>query len=373
VRIAISAESFLPRTNGVANSVAQVALTLRQLGHDLLILAPDSYRDDHFHGIPVQRVRSIEIPGVHDVDVAVTTANRMAAVLEDFAPDVVHLASPFVQGRVVLQAARACGLPTVAVFQTHVSGYANHYRLSGVSFLADSVVRGVHRNATLTLAPSRDCVDYLTGLGVEAIRLWGRGVDVAQFSPSRRSAALRASWSPAGRPVVGYVGRLAPEKGVEMLAGLSAAADVQVVVIGDGPCRADLERLMPEAHFTGRLLGSDLAEAMASLDVLVAPGELETFCQVVQEGMASGVPVVAPAIGGPRDLVDHGVTGLLYEPGHRHGMERLVRLLTNDHALATRLTDAAQAWVAGRTWGALTDELIAHYEDVRLGSRLAAA
>jgi phosphatidylinositol alpha 1,6-mannosyltransferase len=231
----------------------------------------------------------------------------------------------------------------------------------------------VHRNATLTLAPSRDCVDYLTGLGVEDIRLWGRGVDVARFSPVHRSTTLHDSWSPSGRRVVGYVGRLAPEKGVEMLAGLAASPDVQVVVIGDGPCRVDLEKLMPEAHFTGRLLGHDLAEAMASLDVLVAPGELETFCQVVQEGMASGVPVVAPAIGGPRDLIDHGATGLLYEPGHRHGMERLVRLLANDRPLVSRLTAEAHAWVAGRTWGALTDELITHYEDVRLGARLAAA
>lgn len=364
VRIAISAESFLPRTNGVANSVAHVARSLRHLGHDCLIIAPDTFPGRDFEGMPVHRVRSVQIPGVHDVDIAVTSTAKMSAELEAFNPDVVHLASPFVLGRQVLAAARANGIPAVAIYQTHVAGFAHHYGLSGVSFLADSIVRAVHRSADLTLAPSRQCVDYLTGLGVPRIRLWGRGVDLARFSPTRRSRELRDRWSPDGRPVVGFVGRLAPEKGVHMLAGLAASDEVRVVIVGDGPMRGELARLMPQAVFMDRLLGDDLVTAVASMDVLVAPGELETFCQVVQEGMASGVPVVAPAIGGPLDLVEHGETGLLYPPGDRLALEDHVRRVVTDEVLAARLRRNGLEQVSTKSWLAITNELLGHYSDV---------
>jgi phosphatidylinositol alpha 1,6-mannosyltransferase len=252
----------------------------------------------------------------------------------------------------------------VAVYQTHIAGFAQHYGLSGVSFLADSVVRAVHRSADLTLAPSRQCVDYLAGLGVQRIRLWGRGVDMGRFSPARRSRALREHWGPDGRPVVGFVGRLAPEKGVHMLAGLAASRDVRVVIVGDGPMRGDLGRLMPQARFTDRLLGGELSTADASIDALLAPGELETFCQVVQDAVASGVPVVAPAVGGPLDLVEHGVTGLLYAPGNRRGMEAPVRQVAFDEVLAARLRRGGLEQVASRSWLAATQELMQHYCDV---------
>jgi phosphatidylinositol alpha 1,6-mannosyltransferase len=334
------------------------------MGHQCLIIAPDTFPRRDFDGILVHRVRSVKIPGVHDVDVAVTSTARLCAELEAFAPDVVHLASPFVLGRQVLAASRACGIPSVAVYQTHVAGFAQHYGLSGVSFLADSIVRGVHRAADLTLAPSRQCVDYLAGLGVQRIRLWGRGVDLGRFTPMRRSRALRERWSPDGRPVVGYVGRLAPEKSVNMLAGLAASGDVRVVIVGDGPMRGELSRLMPHARFTDRLLGDDLVTAVASMDVLVAPGELETFCQVVQEAMASGVPVVAPAVGGPLDLVTPNETGLLYAPGDRRGMEALVRRVAFDEVLAARLRRGGREQVASRSWLAVTHELMGHYSEV---------
>jgi phosphatidylinositol alpha 1,6-mannosyltransferase len=348
----------------VANSVAHVARSLRHLGHDCLIIAPDTFRHSDFEGMPVHRVRSVQIPGVHDVDIAVTSTAKMTAELEAFNPDVVHLASPFVLGRQVLAAARASRIPAVAIYQTHVAGFAHHYGLSGVSFLADSIVRAVHSSAHLTLAPSRQCVDYLTGLGVPRIRLWGRGVDLARFSPTRRSHVLRDRWSPDGRPVVGFVGRLAPEKSVHMLAGLAASSDVQVVIVGDGPMRSELGRLMPQALFMDRLLGDDLVTAVASMDVIVAPGELETFCQVVQEGMASGVPVIAPAAGGPLDLVEHGETGLLYPPGDRQALEELVRRVVMDEVLTARLRRNGLSQVCSKSWLAITQELLGHYSDV---------
>jgi phosphatidylinositol alpha 1,6-mannosyltransferase len=197
--------------------------------------------------------------------------------------------------------------------------------------------------------------------------MWGRGVDLTQFDPSHRSAELRASWGADGRKVVGFVGRLAPEKNVQLLREFASDPSMTVVIVGDGPSRVALEQSMPNAHFTGRLSGHDLAVTMASMDILVAPGELETFCQVVQEGMASGVPVVAPAIGGPRDLIEHESTGLLYRPGKRAEMVDHVMRLMSDDLLYARISRTGHAWVQGRTWSALGDQLIEHHRRVSLG------
>ena len=374
MRIAIAAESFLPRANGVSNSVVQVSRHLRRRGIPCLIIAPDSYPDDHFEGTPVHRVRSVEIPGVHDVDITVSSGQAMREIIEGFGATSVHLASPFVLGWQALTGAQLADVPVIAAFQTHISGFAHHYGFSPVAFLADSVVRRIHRNAQLNLAPSRDSVDYLRGLGISRIATWGRGVDLSQFDPALRSTELRSSWNAGDRKVVGFVGRLAPEKNAHLLAGFARNRDLSVVIVGDGPNRHTLEKQMPQATFTGRLTGRDLAAAIASMDVLVAPGELETFCQVVQEGMASGVPVVAPSIGGPRDLIEHEITGLLYRPGSSDDMSAQVSRLLSDELLHARVSKAAHSWVQGRTWEALGDQLIEHHRQVTSGdfSRLAA-
>lgn len=198
-------------------------------------------------------------------------------------------------------------------------------------------------------------------------------MDVTGFAPSARSAALRRQWSPDGRPIVGFVGRLAPEKHVERLTALSARGDLQVVVVGDGVDRDKLRNAMPAAVFTGALYGAELATAYASMDVFVHPGEHETFCQTVQEAMASGLPVVAPAAGGPIDLVTPMQTGILL--GVNEFADRLPTAV--DHLIAerARYSVAARRSVLDRTWPAICDELLGHYEAVtgpRRGTKLRA-
>jgi phosphatidylinositol alpha 1,6-mannosyltransferase len=187
-------------------------------------------------------------------------------------------------------------------------------------------------------------------------------VDITGFAPSTRDEALRRAWSPGGKPIVGFVGRLAPEKHVERLAPLIGRDDLQLVIVGDGVDRAKLETVLPSAVFTGALYGAELAAAYASMDVFVHAGEHETFCQAVQEAMASGLPVVAPNAGGPRDLVAPYRTGLLLDV---HEFE--AKLADSvDHLIAERqrYSVAARRSVLGRTWPAICDELLGHYDDV---------
>jgi phosphatidylinositol alpha 1,6-mannosyltransferase len=265
-----------------------------------------------------------------------------------------------------MHAARYLGVPTVAVFQTDVAGFAESYGIGFTAKAAWAWTRMVHSRVDRTLAPSTAAMENLAAHRIPRVFKWARGVDIAGYAPSARDESLRKRWSPDGKPVIGFVGRLAPEKHVERLAVLARRDDLQLVIVGDGVDRAKLQSTLSGAVFAGALYGEELATAYASMDVFVHPGEHETFCQAVQEAMASGLPVIAPDAGGPRDLVAPMHTGLLLPVGEFES-----RLATSvDHLLTERqrYSAAARRSVLGRTWPAICDELIGHYEAV-LGMR----
>jgi phosphatidylinositol alpha 1,6-mannosyltransferase len=367
VRIAIVAESFLPLMNGVTHSILRVLDHLQERGDEVLVIAPSSHDGEEpgrVKGAVVHRLPAVPLAGYTNVRVALGGVYRVKRILADYAPDVVHLASPFVLGWRAAQAADQLGIPTVAVYQTEVPSYAGRY---GVPFLENwawSRVENIHLLATRTLVPSTFALNQLRGRGIPRVRMWRRGVDTARFSPGKRDDGWRASVAPNGERIIGYVGRLAVEKQVEDLAALSGMPGTRLVVVGDGPQRGALEAALPDAVFTGFLGGDDLARAVASFDLFVHPGEFETFCQTIQEAMASGVPVVATGRGGPLDLVRNSQTGWLYEPGDLSAMRARVQDLVGDDAKRRAFAAAAHASVQDRTWPALCTELVQHYDEV---------
>ena len=375
MRVAIVAESFLPNVNGVTNSVLRVIEHLRCTGHEALVIAPDTPRGepaaDKIHeGIRVHRVPSRMFPKINSLPLGVPRP-RMVSVLRGFDPDVVHLASPALLGYGGLHAARYLGVPTVAVFQTDVAGFAESYGVGFAARTAWAWTRHLHSKADRTLAPSTAAMENLTAHRIPRVHKWARGVDITGFAPSARDENLRRRWSPQNKPIVGFVGRLAPEKHVERLTALSAREDLQLVIVGDGVDRAKLETLLPTAVFAGALYGEELAAAYASMDVFVHPGEHETFCQAVQEAMASGLPAIAPNAGGPRDLIAAYRTGLLlpvdeFEAKLPEAVEHLI-------AERQRYSMAARRSVLTRTWPAICDELLGHYDEVIGLRRLKAA
>ncbi len=364
MRVALLAESFLPHMNGVTGSVLHVLRHLAEAGHETLVIAPksgDVIAD--LHGARTELLRSVPLPSYPEVRVVFARAARLGALLRDFDPDVVHLASPFVLGWQGLAAADALHIPSVAVYQTDVVAYAQKYGLPHATALVAGHVARLHRRATLTLAPSSASTRQLEQLGVDRIRRWGRGVDAVRFAPEHRDDAWRAEVAPGGQRIVGYVGRLAPEKQVDDLRALADLPGTRLVVVGDGPSRPTLERALPDAVFTGHLSGAELARVMAGFDVFVHPGESETFGQTIQEALSSGVPVVATGVGGPLDLVRSSVDGWLYRPGDLDDLRARVADLVGDDAKRSAFAAAARAAVHGRTWEALTRDLVGHYTD----------
>ncbi|ORX01254.1 alpha-mannosyltransferase [Mycobacterium triplex] len=367
MRVAIVAESFLPHVNGVSNSVIRVLEHLRRTGHEALVIAPDTPPGEppaeRIHdGIRVHRVPSRMFPKVTTLPLGVPRP-RLLKVLRGFQPDVMHLASPALLGYGGVRAARYLGVPTVAVYQTDVPGFAESYGIGITTRAAWAWFRHLHRLADRTLAPSTATMESLVAHRIPRVHHWARGVDIMGYAPSARDEALRRHWSPEGKPIVGFVGRLAPEKHVERLAGLAAAGDVQLVIVGDGVDQQKLQSAMPTALFTGAMYGAELAAAYASMDVFVHTGEHETFCQVVQEALASGLPVIAPDAGGPRDLVTPWRTGLLL--GVHEFEQRLPEAVGHLLAERPRYSHAARKSVLARTWPAICDELLGHYTAVQ--------
>ncbi|MEV5510588.1 glycosyltransferase family 4 protein [Streptomyces orinoci] len=372
MRVAIVTESFPPDINGVAHCAWQTARHLARRGHQPLVVTPARRGEpagpaaaagaDAAGPCPVVRVPSLPLPGYPQVRVALP-GRRLAAVLAGQRPDLIHLASPFVLGARAMTAAARLGVPAVTVYQTDIASYARVYLGMGDG-LAWRRIRAVHGAADRTLAPSTAALRDLAEHGVPRVRLWPRGVDLERFQPARRDVELRRALAPAGELIVGYVGRLAPEKRVELLAGVCALPGVRLVVVGEGPSAAALRAVLPGARFLGCRTGDELARIFASLDVFVHPGTMETFCQTLQEAQASGVPVVAPAVGGPLDVVRHARTGLLVRPEDAGALAEAVQLLKASRRQRAEYGRAGRQSVLGRGWSVIGDLLLEHYQEV---------
>lgn len=363
--MAIITESFPPDVNGVANSVLRVCEHLVARGHEPMVIAPQpAVNRTRVPGplpYPVHRVASVGMPGYPGFRLGLPV-RQIVAALREHKPDVVHLASPFVLGAWGADAAAKLDVPVVAVYQTDVPGYARAYRVAFAERTAWWWSRRIHSRAARTLAPSTSTAATLMAHGIGNVWLWRRGVDTTLFHPHKREEAIRRAIAPQGQTLVGYVGRLAAEKRIELLAATARRLGIRVVIVGDGPARGALQKAMPSAVFVGERHGDQLARLYASLDVFVHTGPLETFCQTIQEAMASGVPVVAPAVGGPLDLVQHGRTGYLVPPLDSSAIDTAVNTLATDSALARQLGRAGRATVEDRTWTAIGDELLDHYQ-----------
>jgi len=368
VRIAYVTESFPPDVNGVAHTAVRVAEHLLTRGHQPLVIAPEpaggAARPDAGFEFPIVRVRSVGVPVYPGFRVGLPGRRVREAVAAHDA-DLVHLAGPFVLGAGGCAAARRLGVPIVAVYATDLPAYARAYHTGRVGQeIAWRRLRRIHNAADRTLAPCTATAIDLHANGVERVRVWARGVDCVRFDPAKRSERVRNELAPHGELLVGYIGRLAAEKRVDLLAQVATLPGVRLVIVGSGPAEIAIRRALPSAIFLGQRGGEHLARIYASLDVFAHAGPHDTFGQTLQEAAASGLPVVAPAAGGPLDLVRDGVTGFLVRPGDAAALAAAVARLSADPALRMAQGLAGRHMVLGRSWPVMCDELISHYVDV---------
>lgn len=364
MKVLFVTESWPPAMNGVATSSVRLVTELRERGHDTRVIAPTV---DESPSPGLHRAKSMRVGPTQEYTVGRLGA-RCVRMIEEWHPDIVHVASPLSVGYSALRAARKRAIPTIAAYMTDFTAFAGQAlaRFPGheaAGRLFGKVQQGVHSMATINVACSQYALDTLRGWGSPVPREWLRAIDTTRFTPSARAARL------ASRPevrTIGYAGRLAGEKELDLIASLQGIDGTRLKIIGDGPARSRLERLMPDAEFTGKLSGPAYPEAVSSLDLFVHPGRGETLSQVVLEALSSGVPCIVPDAGsGSTELVTPGASGRHFAAGSSEAL-RAAALVE----LSERQRDPFEiaATVGHRTWDSSMRSLLASYDEA-LGAR----
>jgi glycosyltransferase involved in cell wall biosynthesis len=371
MRIALFTETFVPKIDGIVTTLCETVRHLRNLGHEVLVFAPDggsAGRVADFEGARIIGMKGHSFPLYPELRLSLPRAS-MRAQIREFEPDLLHVADPALLGIAALYYSGganggALRLPLVVSYHTDLPAYLHYYGLGMLEPHIWRIMRVRHNRATVNLCTSAAMLEQLSQHGIERVALWPGGVDTARFHPCRRSEAMRARLtndSPAS-PLLVYVGRLSPEKDIErikpMLQALPAA---RLALVGDGPHRKVLERHfagMP-VYFAGFLRGEELAAAYASCDVFVMPSRTETLGLVVLEAMSSGLPVVGARAGGIPELIQDG-TGCLFDSDGE--AIDAIRSFLNCSEKREAAGIAARAVATSHSWKAATLKLIEHYK-----------
>lgn len=366
-RLALFTDTWVPQVNGVARTLDRLVAECHRRGVETLVITPeDADADDRLPGIERWPARPFwAYPQLH---MASPSAARARERLAAFRPTLVHAATPFGIGLSGRQAARALGLPLVTSYHTHFSAYLEHYRLQALDVVSWPFLRWFHNGGRRTFVPTHDVARQVEANGFRGVRVWGRGIDADRFSPAHRSDALRARLGcTRDTCLVAYVGRLAPEKGIDtamaaMAPLLAGARDrVHFALVGDGPAEERLRASAPlGTTFLGRLEGAALAEFYASADVFLFPSTTETFGNVVLEAMASGVAVVSHH-DGPTAEFAHAGTALPVDVRSASAITAAVRALMDDPMRRHQLASAGRQEALRRGWSRIWDDLFGAY------------
>ena len=289
--------------------------------------------------------------------------------LKQFRPDIIHIATPDLLGYRALKLAQVWRVPVVASYHTRYESYLKHYWYwKPLTGLVTRYLRYFYGACREIYVPSASMADTLRADGLrDNFRLWPRGIDSRRFHPGKRSGAWRARHGIGPSDVViVHVSRLVREKRTDVLAQtlrqLSAMGVAhKALIVGDGPERAALEALLPDAIFSGTLDGEELAAAYASSDIFFFPSETESFGNVTLEAMASGLPCVCADATGSRSLVVPGVTGLLAVPGRVAQFAAHIAALAHDEGLRKQMGAAAWGRSQGFSWDGTLAQLLGYY------------
>ncbi|MFN8465011.1 MAG: glycosyltransferase family 1 protein [Caldilineaceae bacterium] len=373
MRVALFTETFLPKVDGIVNTLCHLLEHLAARGHESILFAPDGgpaqFAQTRVYGLPSMPLPFY--PELRLVPPLISVMNQLRA----FQPDLVHVINPVSLGIVGLEHGRRLKVPVVASYHTDVPGFAARWGLGILYHPLMQFFRWLHNYADLNLCPSLPTLRELQRYGYKRLNVWGRGVDSSLFHPGKRSLDWRrgVSNNESEKPLLLYVGRLSPEKRVDwLLPVLDSLPEARLVIVGDGPTRPRLERMFSgrAVHFTGYLRGEQLAQAYASCDIFVFPAANETLGNVVLEAMASGLPVVAPRSGGVQDHVVPDTTGLLFDPGAQRELVSAVAQLIHQPLQAQLLGANGRRAIEARSWALVLDDLFVQYARV-LNSRTA--
>jgi len=342
LRIALFSGNYNYVRDGANQALNRLVAYFEAQGHKTRIYSPTSPTPAFPPAGTLISVPSISFPGRGDYRLARGLPEALKRDIRAFAPDIFHLSAPDPLGHSAKKLARAMGVPVVASVHTRFETYLEYYGLGWVRPAGEALLRRFYAGLDEVFVTSEGFGDVLREQGlIGHSAVWSRGVDKLRFSAAKRSLAWRRELGIGDDEVViGFVGRLVLEKGLDTIAATMAELERRgvahrLLVVGDGPARARFEAQVPRAIFTGFLDGEKLARAYASIDMLLNPSTTETFGNINLEANASGVPVVAAVATGSSCLIDDGVNGRLVPPNDIAGFaDALTQYLTDPVARA---------------------------------------
>ncbi|WP_266168967.1 glycosyltransferase family 4 protein [Dyella subtropica] len=377
MRIGIVTETYPPEINGVALTVHSLAAGLASRGHTVDLIRPrqaQPFKDEP--GIVAVEMRGASLPRYPGLRFGLPAGRLLRERWTRLRPDAIYVATEGPLGWSAVRTANKLGIPAATGFHTRFDAYANHYGVGFLTPIVRNYLRRFHRRAAATLVPTDALASELSALGVDSARLLRRAVDTQLFHPRYRDASLRAAWGVDGNtPVVLYVGRIAPEKNLDLAVRTFRAIQQQVpkaryVWVGDGPARAALQAAHPDFIFAGMQRGEALARHYASADLFPFPSLSETFGNVILEALAAGLPVVAYEEGAAREHLDTGINGYRIEAGNETAFIEATTTLACNASLIRHMGRAAQASIANlspdaviREFETLLSELAKEHSD----------
>lgn len=301
MKLLIVTDAWHPQINGVVRSLTEIAKQAGAFGFRAVFLTPDGFR-------------TVAMPGYAEIRLALATPSQVARGIEAAAPDCIHIAT---EGPLGILARYYClkrGRKFTTSYHTRFPEYLSA-RLPLPCWPLARLMRRFHAPAAATMVSTGTLEAELTAQGYRNLMRWSRGVDAELFHPGK------AQRLPFPRPFFLYAGRVAVEKNLEAFLALDLPGSK--LVVGDGPARAALQARFPDAYFLGARSGAALATIYASVDAFVFPSLTDTFGVVLLEALASGVPIAAFPVAGPRDVIGHSRTGVLHADLRRAATEAL--------------------------------------------------
>ncbi|MEA4924102.1 MAG: glycosyltransferase family 1 protein [Syntrophomonadaceae bacterium] len=357
MRIAVFTDTYYPQVNGVSKYLEEMQKYMDNQNIEYKLFVPRKAASTEinnvtsFYGIPFALYPELRISWPR--------YSRVKSALEQFSPDLIYLATPISIGTAGLKYARKNNIPIVSTYHTNFPQYLSYYHLDSLQGALWQYLRWFHSFSRINFCPSLETVEQLQDHGIGNLMLCNNGIDCTSFSPDLSQEKLRAQLAPGGEILLLYVGRVAPEKDLDILIGAverlnhsePALPAFKLLVVGDGPSRkAWQEQELKNIIFTGYKTGHELQTIYASSDIFAFPSRTETFGNVILEAMASGLPVVASYAGGIKESLVDGYNGLAFAPGDAKAMADSILQLLVDAKLRQNLAENARKFALERTW-----------------------
>jgi len=369
MKIAIFTDTFLPQINGVTNTLSKMKEYMDQRNIEYMFMIPGdiSEKEELQNIVSFQSARFFLYP-----ECRLTFPNypEVSRQMDEFEPDLIHVATEFSLGMMGLKYARKNNIMVTASYHTDLPGYMDYY---GFPFLKPAVWKFLlwfHSFSRLNFAPSKHTENQLKQKGMENVRVWGRGIDINKYSPEFYNKKVREDFAKMEELLLIYVGRIAPEKELDVLMDAAEILDrknipYKLLMVGDGPSRRMLEeKNLPNVKFSGYKSGNELQNLYSSSDIFVFTSRSETYGNVILEAMASGLPVVSVLEGGVKENLIDGYNGIACEPGSGQSFADGIEKFAKNESLRREMSQNARNHAKRMDWDTVFDGLFYEFKSV---------